>query len=48
MLTIEEQIFIILRLVKLQECCQKEWVDFKAAFEAGIKTFSQGNVGVCC
>ena len=47
MLTIEEQIFIILWLVKLQECCQKEWVEFKAAFGTGIKTFSQGHVGVC-
>lgn len=48
MLTTEEQIFIILWLVKLQECCcQKEWVDFKAAFGTGIKTFSQGHVGVC-
>lgn len=37
MLTIDEQVFIIL-LVRLEERCQKEWVEFKAASGAGMKT----------
>ena len=51
MLTIDEQVSIILLLVILEECCQKEWVEFKAAFGTGVKTVlrsPQGNVGVGC
>lgn len=34
MLAMDEQVFIILRLVRLKESCQSRWVEFKAGFGA--------------
>lgn len=50
-LTIAEQVSMILLLVTLEECCQKEWVEFKAASGTGVKTVlrsPRGYVGVGC
>lgn len=38
MLTIGEQVFLILRSVNLEESCRSQWLEFKAAFDAGMKT----------